>query len=108
MTSGDLPMGDAMRRSFDIIAMDPRGVGLSSPIRCNLTIANEGDPTTAFDVTTADGAAKLVDYNKRLGESCRTMSGSALVDNMDTIAVAKDMESVRLGESIPMKLWAYR
>lgn len=94
LASGALPLGATLRSAFDLVAMDPRGVGLSSPLRCDVGIGNE--PTAGLDPATADGLAALVDFNKRLGESCRTVSGSALMDNMDTVAVAKDMELVRV------------
>lgn len=94
LASGALPLGGALRSAFDLVAMDPRGVGLSSPLRCDVAIGNE--PTAGLDPAAVDGLAKLTDYNRRLGESCRALSGSALVDNMDTVAVARDMELVRV------------
>ncbi|KAI3395658.1 hypothetical protein diail_1024 [Diaporthe ilicicola] len=89
--TGDLPVSQAMVNSFDIIAMDPRGVGMSTPSRCDTKIGNE---PTEFDVTTQAGLQQQADYNQKLGASCRALMGT-LFDNMDTIAVAKDMELVR-------------
>ncbi|KAJ0167400.1 putative hydrolase [Colletotrichum tanaceti] len=85
-------MSDAVRQNFDIIGMDPRGVGLSTPQRCDTNLANQ---PSEFDATTPEGFQKLVGYNKALGESCRALTGP-LFDNMDTISVAKDMEAVRV------------
>ncbi|POS72072.1 hypothetical protein DHEL01_v209533 [Diaporthe helianthi] len=90
--TGDLPIGKAMSDSFDIIAMDPRGVGMSTPSRCDLAIANE---PTEFDVTTEAGLQQQIEYSQKLGGSCKALMGT-LFDNMDTIAVAKDMELVRV------------
>jgi pimeloyl-ACP methyl ester carboxylesterase len=98
--TGGLPIGQAMANSFDIIAMDPRGVGMSTPSRCDTTIGNE---PSEFEVTTDAGLQQQIDYSQKLGASCRALMGT-LFDNMDTIAVAKDMELVRVGEfdiSIP-------
>lgn len=92
--TGGLPIGKAMADSFDIIAMDPRGVGMSTPSRCDTTIGNE---PSEFEVTTEAGLQQQVDYNQKLGASCRALMGT-LFDNMDTIAVAKDMELVRVGK----------
>lgn len=92
--TGGLPIGQAMANSFDIIAMDPRGVGMSTPSRCDTTIGNE---PSEFEVTTDAGLQQQIDYNQKLGASCRALMGT-LFDNMDTIAVAKDMELVRVGE----------
>ncbi|KAG8156317.1 hypothetical protein KVR01_013769 [Diaporthe batatas] len=90
--TGRLPMGKAMANSFDIIAMDPRGVGMSTPSRCDTAI---GDEPSEFEVTTDAGLQQQIEYNQRLGASCKTLMGT-LFDNMDTIAVAKDMELVRV------------
>ncbi|KAJ4423931.1 hypothetical protein N0V82_001359 [Gnomoniopsis sp. IMI 355080] len=90
---GALPVGQALFDNFDIIAMDPRGVGRSTPSRCDASIGNE---PSEFDVTTETGVQQQIDYNQRFGASCKALMGS-LFDNMDTIAVAKDMELVRAG-----------
>lgn len=94
--TGGLPIGQAMANSFDIIAMDPRGVGMSAPSRCDEKIGNE---PSEFEVTTEAGLQQQIDYNQKLGASCKALMGT-LFDNMDTIAVAKDMELVRAGESL--------
>lgn len=91
--AGDLPVGQSLFDSFDIIAMDPRGVGRSAPSRCDSKIGSE---PSEFEVTTEAGIQQQIDYNQRLGTSCKALMGN-LFDNMDTIAVAKDMELVRLG-----------
>ncbi|KAL0930465.1 tap domain protein [Colletotrichum truncatum] len=96
MAAKRLYISDAVRQSFDIIGMDPRGVGLSTPQKCDTNLANQ---PSAFDATTPEGFQKLFEYNKALGESCRTMTGPVF-DNMDTISVAKDMEAVRIGERV--------
>lgn len=93
---GQLPVGQAIFNSFDIIAMDPRGVGLSTPSQCSTAI---GDEPGEFNVTTQAGVQQQIDYNQQFGDSCKTMMG-ALFNNMDTIAVANDMELVRVGKSV--------
>ncbi|KDN70776.1 hypothetical protein CSUB01_09793 [Colletotrichum sublineola] len=92
MASKKIYISDAVRQKFDIIGMDPRGVGLSTPQKCDAKLI---DPPREFDATTPEGFQKLFDYNKAIGESCRAMTGP-LFDNMDTISVAKDMEAVRV------------
>ncbi|KLU92539.1 hypothetical protein MAPG_11484 [Magnaporthiopsis poae ATCC 64411] len=92
---------DVVRDRFDIIGMDPRGVGLSTPkVMCDTDISNEMlprlDPNnqTTLDIFTAS--------TRRLAESCRKRTGR-LFDNVDTMSVAKDMEAARLamgGEQI--------
>ncbi|KAK1715388.1 Alpha/Beta hydrolase protein [Colletotrichum lupini] len=92
MASKGIYISDAVRQSFDIIGMDPRGVGLSTPQKCDTNLANQ---PSEFDATTPEGFQKLFNYNKAVGESCRAMTGP-LFDNMDTTFVAKDMEAVRV------------
>jgi pimeloyl-ACP methyl ester carboxylesterase len=76
---------------YDIIGLDPRGVGLSAPLKCNLSIWNQ--PVTLFPKTEAD-FNKLVVRNKAMSESCRQLTGP-LFDQLDTVNVAKDLELVR-------------
>ncbi|KAK2004412.1 alpha/beta-hydrolase [Colletotrichum falcatum] len=92
IASKNIYISDAVRQRFDIIGMDPRGIGLSTPVKCD---RNLFDPPREFDATTPEGFQKLFDYNKAVGDSCRAMTGPVF-DNMDTIAVAKDMEAVRV------------
>ncbi|KAF2490106.1 hypothetical protein BU16DRAFT_553292 [Lophium mytilinum] len=81
-----------LRAAFDIVAPDPRGIGSSTPIRCDPDIYNER--VTTFPTTTAE-FEKLVAHNKALGESCRNLTGP-LFDHVDTTSVARDLEAVRL------------
>lgn len=78
--------------------MDPRGVGLSTPIVCDENIWAER--VTYFPQTREEYDA-MVAHNKRFGESCLELTGD-LLGFMDTISVAKDMEAVRvaLGEDL--------
>jgi pimeloyl-ACP methyl ester carboxylesterase len=82
--------------NYDIIGLDPRGVGQSSPIQCDPEIFNRR--VSIFPKTEAD-FVKLADHNKEFGASCKQKSGP-LFDHMDTTSTAKDFELVRqaLGE----------
>ncbi|TDZ28485.1 putative hydrolase [Colletotrichum spinosum] len=92
IAAGRIYMSDVVRQNFDIIGMDPRGVGLSNPQRCDTNLVNQ---PSEFDATTPEGFKKLFEYNKAVGESCRALTGPVF-DHMDTIFVAKDMEAVRV------------
>lgn len=89
------PSADLLQ-SYDLIGVDPRGLGLSAPIRCDSAIWNE---RASLFPQTKEEYDHLVDKNKRLGESCIERTGE-LMNHLDTIAVAKDHEAVRvaLGE----------
>ncbi|CAG8130753.1 unnamed protein product [Penicillium salamii] len=83
--------GQDVANRFDIIGLDPRGVGLSSPIHCDPDIYNEQVSYWPSNQTELDA---LVSKFHRLGESCFNMTGP-LVKHMDSISVAKDMEAIR-------------
>lgn len=93
----DLPgNAGAMTQRFDLVALDPRGVGHSTPIRCRTPIKAAG--VTRFP---ADRAAydRLVADNRAFADDCRRRNGS-LVDHLDLTSTARDFEAVRvaLGE----------
>jgi len=77
---------------FDIIGLDPRGVGLSTPIQCDNATFNKRVNYFAKNQQEFD---ELLAYNKAVGESCQAKSGR-LLGFMDTISTAKDIEAVRL------------
>jgi pimeloyl-ACP methyl ester carboxylesterase len=86
-------VGESLRSSYDIIGIDPRGVGLSTPVRCDPTIYEER--ISMFPKSEAE-FEKLKDHNKRLGESCLKMSTPKnLINFVDTISTVKDLEAVR-------------
>lgn len=81
---------------FDVIGLDPRGVGLSTPVQCDAELFNK---RVVFRPKTQDAYDALVKYNKDLGESCVKGTGR-LLNYVDTISAVKDHEAVRvaLGE----------
>ncbi|KAI1402197.1 alpha/beta-hydrolase [Hypoxylon fuscum] len=76
---------------FDIIGLDPRGVGLSTPVQCDIDTYNK---RVSFFPKTQEEFDELVAYNKAVGESCIAKTGR-LIDFVDTISAAKDHEAVR-------------
>jgi pimeloyl-ACP methyl ester carboxylesterase len=86
----------AVRANFDIVGMDPRGVGASTPVRCDPAIWNEVVSWFPRDETSV---AQLREHYLAFGESCLRLSGP-LLGHLDTTNVARDLESVRaaLGE----------
>ncbi|SDT79215.1 alpha/beta hydrolase [Actinoplanes derwentensis] len=84
--------GAAVQRRFDIVGIDPRGVGRSAPILCDQDLVDER-PDPLFDTEAAFTAAG--DYNRRLAADCARRSGP-VYDHADTVSVVRDMEAVRL------------
>lgn len=83
---------DAIRDRFDIIGMDPRGVGASTPVQCEPDLYNQ--PVTLFPQNAAEFQA-LVDHNRAFGKSCLQMTGPLLA-HIDTVSAARDIETVRV------------
>lgn len=88
---GIITVDTAVSDAFDIIGLDPRGVGFSSQVQCDPTIFNER--VSLYPRTQKEFDA-LVDKNTRLGASCLERSPQAA--HVDTISTAKDHEAVRI------------
>ena len=73
------------------VGPDPRGIGQSTPIKCDVDLFNER--VSRYPQTEAD-FNKLVQHNKAFGESCLKLSGD-IVKHVDTASVARDFEAVR-------------
>jgi pimeloyl-ACP methyl ester carboxylesterase len=88
--------GAELRKHFDIVGMDPRGVGRSSPVLCSQDLVDQ-KPTPL--VTSEQAYAALIDYNRRLAADCAKRTGPHF-GHIDTISVVRDMDAVRqaLGE----------
>ncbi|KAK5991722.1 Serine protease Hip1-like protein [Cladobotryum mycophilum] len=85
-------LSKTLTSQYNIIAPDPRGVGLSNPVKCDAKIYNQRVPNY---ITSQDDFDKLVAWNKALGASCLQMTGPSL-KFLDTISAAKDLDYVRL------------
>ena len=92
--------GDDVRRMYDIVGVDPRGVAKSSPLKClsdkdfDAFTETDPDPDDAAEITAL--RQSITD----LGEACEKNSGE-LAAHVSTVEVAKDMDVVRalLGRS---------
>ncbi|RDI65256.1 alpha/beta hydrolase [Nocardia pseudobrasiliensis] len=80
-----------LRERFDIISLDPRGVGRSHPLRCDAGLA------ARFPDPIPDLGARLDDihsYARTLARTCRDHTGP-LIDHLDAASVARDIEQLR-------------
>jgi pimeloyl-ACP methyl ester carboxylesterase len=81
----------AIRQKYDLIGLDPRGVGLSQNIKCKDSLF-DSKPDVVFN--NQGDYDKLAEWNKVYAESCEELSGD-IVKYVDTKSVAKDFELVR-------------
>ena len=85
---------DAVRRVYDIVGFDPRGVGTSTPVHClsnkdmDALIAYDGSPDTPAE----EGG--IVAISKHFADGCEQRSPSILA-HIGTVDAARDMDVIR-------------
>lgn len=87
-------LGDEVRETYDVVGVDPRGVGESTPLAC---LPDERfDAFVAADPTPDDEAelTRLRELTTELGEACRA-EGGELAAHVSTEEAARDMDVVR-------------
>lgn len=83
---------DEVRRSFDVVGFDPRGVGASAPVECaddaefDALIEVDGTPDTPSEVTALERASALLEC---------TAPVEGLIDHMSTADAARDLDVLR-------------
>ncbi|PZF96720.1 alpha/beta hydrolase [Micromonospora deserti] len=90
-------LGDEVLDRFDIVGVDPRGVGASEQVRCFPSVKDQtrayAGLNVAFPFTRAEEKA-YVASSKAVGRGCST-TGKPLSGAMSTAEVARDMDVLR-------------
>ena len=92
-------LGNGLVGAFDIVALDPRGVGASTPIRCMSDEDRDKQAAcTGSDKDPNATPAQLIEQAKKdsadLAKGCQDLSGN-LYKHVDTVNAAKDFDMVR-------------
>lgn len=104
-------MGDALVEKYDIVALDPRGVGSSTPVVCMSDeerdrynthgVLDEADIERAQAIEANEGPdnqdeeiAFARDLSARMGEGCKEHSGD-IAQYIDTVSAARDFDMMR-------------
>ncbi|GAA4223309.1 alpha/beta hydrolase [Actinomadura meridiana] len=86
--------GNDLRRRFDIVGFDPRGVASSAPVRCNT--GPQLDRFFATDTSPDDQRETnaLAAESKQFAQNCKTKM-SAELPHVSTVDAARDMDVLR-------------
>ncbi|MFI6319868.1 alpha/beta fold hydrolase [Nonomuraea sp. NPDC050556] len=86
------PEFGGLEKVFDIVSLDPRGVGKSSPLTCPTDAVKAVMPTSLPRTDAELDAVRR--KNLALAQECRKASGPAF-DHLDSASAARDLEAVR-------------
>jgi pimeloyl-ACP methyl ester carboxylesterase len=92
-------LGAEVRQRFDIVGIDPRGIGGSAPVRCQAPGQPPPFPRQAFPYTKKQIEVWLR-FDRYYRHLCRE-GGNRILDHMSTADTARDMDLIRqaLGEA---------
>jgi pimeloyl-ACP methyl ester carboxylesterase len=90
-----------LRARFDLVAMDPRGMGNSVQVRCGVDFFI---PESTLFPRSEEQFQQMVRHNREFGQSCLQQTG-ALMRNIDTAVVARDHEALRIALGVDKVSW---
>ncbi|MFE3742703.1 alpha/beta hydrolase [Streptomyces sp. NPDC059134] len=87
--------------SYDVIGFDPRGIGRSEPVTCDLTQEQQERGNFAPYAHTAADVVREVGHARTVAEQCATSRTAWMLPHTTTANTARDMDRIRaaLGES---------
>ncbi|MGW6521688.1 alpha/beta hydrolase [Streptomyces sp. NPDC054962] len=90
----------SVRDTYDVIGFDPRGVGHSSPVTCDVTPEQEARGNFPKQANTAADVAQEAKYAKSLARQCAMSKTAWMLPYTTTANTARDMDRIRaaLGE----------
>uniref|UniRef100_UPI0018ED2E06 alpha/beta hydrolase n=1 Tax=Glycomyces salinus TaxID=980294 RepID=UPI0018ED2E06 len=96
----DLGLPSTVSDAYDLIGMDPRGVGHSSPVSCGFTVEQDywgNVPPYAAD---AAAVADRAEAAEAIADQCAANDPDGIMRHMTTANTARDMDFIReaLGE----------
>jgi pimeloyl-ACP methyl ester carboxylesterase len=99
--AADTFFSDTLRARFDIVSVDPRGVGASTPIKCGVPAFT---PEYTFFPKTQQEFDAMVAHNRALAKSCLRETGPLML-HADTVSVARDHEALRIALGVSQVNW---
>ncbi|MFF5793215.1 alpha/beta hydrolase [Paeniglutamicibacter sp. NPDC012692] len=92
--AGTTLFGPDLQRNFDIVGFDPRGVGSSTPVKCETPAEQDASRQEEFDTSTDAGLAILRKASAKYAEQCAQRTGPSL-GFVDTVSAARDLDVMR-------------
>ncbi|MFJ9890708.1 alpha/beta hydrolase [Streptomyces sp. NPDC091287] len=81
--------------SYDVIGFDPRGVGRSAPVTCDLTQEQQYRGNFAPYAHTAADVAREAGYARTVAKQCATSPTASVLPHITTANTARDMDRLR-------------
>jgi pimeloyl-ACP methyl ester carboxylesterase len=87
--------------AYDVIGFDPRGIGKSTPVTCDLTPEQQGTGSIPPYARDSAAVAKHAAVVQQVAKQCATSKTSWMLPHVSAANTARDMDSIRvtLGES---------
>lgn len=99
LATAKLPQG--VLDSYDLIGFDPRGIGHSTPVTCDLTPEQSAVGNVPPYARDAADVAKRAEQSKAIARQCATSKTAGMLPHVSTANTARDMDRIRaaLGET---------
>ena len=96
----DLGLPNDVTNAYDLIGMDPRGVGHSTPVSCGFTVEQGHRGNVPPYATDEADVAEQAETAKAIADQCAVNDPDGLMRHMTTANTARDMDFIRaaLGE----------
>lgn len=94
MNAGTQMFSADLRKGYDLLGFDPRGVSRSAPVTCRTDAERDEARTMDPDPTTDAGLAEIEKQSKEFADACAAKTGKSL-GFIDTVSSAKDLDILR-------------
>lgn len=94
MNAGTQMFSADLRKGYDLLGFDPRGVSRSAPVTCRTDAERDQARTVDPDPTTDAGLADIEKQSREFADACATKTGKSL-GFIDTVSSAKDLDILR-------------
>ena len=95
-----LKLPQSVRDTYDLIGLDPRGVGHSTPVTCDLTPEQKTQGLNPPYAQNSADVAKQAEVAKAEAKRCATSETASMLPYLTTASTARDLDKIReaLGE----------